>query len=156
MVLREKFLAKNNCMSFSNLSMSFVSLVSEKLHYCYNMIWSSQTNWVVNTGLACSFTFCFTLESAFLWMDLGINSCLSQWVYRLIDDFSWSLLGLMTSTCIVFCFSGPSALTLALEFIGVWWTIIVDIRQKIVWFGIQLLNCSMDTVNFLASSNLLC
>lgn len=156
MVLREKFLAKNNCMSFSNLSMSFVSLVSEKLHYCYNDLHKQIELWTQALPVPSPFASPWSQPFCGWSMDLGINSCLSQWVYRLIDDFSWSLLGLMTSTCIVFCFSGPSALTLALEFIGVWWTIIVDIRQKIVWFGIQLLNCSMHTVNFLASSNLLC
>lgn len=36
MVLREKFLVKNNCMSFFNLLVSFVFLVLEKFYYCYN------------------------------------------------------------------------------------------------------------------------
>lgn len=44
---------------------------SQKNSIIATTIWSSQTNWVVNTGLACSFTFCFTLESTFLWMKHG-------------------------------------------------------------------------------------
>lgn len=110
MVLMEKFIAKNNCMSFFNLSVSVVFLVSEKLHYCYNdMISTNKLIELWTQALPVPSPFASPWSQPFCgWsMDLGINSCLSQWVYRLIDDFSWSLLGLMTSTCIVFCFSGP-------------------------------------------------
>lgn len=63
MVLREKFLAKNNCMSFSNLSMSFVSLVSEKLHYCYN-------DMIFTNKLSCEHRPCLFLH---LLLHLGVN-----------------------------------------------------------------------------------
>lgn len=139
MVLREKFLAKNNCICVLGLRKTPLLLQWYDLHKQIEL-------WTQALPVPSPFASPWSQPFCGWSMDLGINSCLSQWVYRLIDDFSWSLLGLMTSTCTVFCFSGPSALMLALEFIGVWWTIIVDIRQKIVWFGIQLLNCSMHTV----------
>lgn len=77
MVLREKFLAKNNCMSFSNLSMSFVSLVSEKLHYCYN-------DMIFTNKLSCEHRPCLFLH---LLLHLGVNLFVDEvwiWVSTLV------------------------------------------------------------------------
>lgn len=75
MVLREKFLFKNNCMSFFNLLMSFVFLVLEKFYYCYN-------DMIFINKLSCEYRFCLFFYFLFYF---GVNFFVDEvWIWVLI------------------------------------------------------------------------